>query len=84
MTKLTRQEFDNCLYQRADPAPAKAARELHGFRKFWFVWVPLGAFASFVVTLIAGSPGVFLPCWFVSSFILWGCGEGLEDKRGDE
>ena len=67
MTRLTRKQFDSCLYQQDDPAPIKAKTDKHTFRTFWFVCVPGGALAAFVLTLISQDGGVFIPgmgSWF--------------------
>ncbi len=83
MSKMTREEFDNVLYAPVeDPAPKLAKTRQHKFRTFWFLWVPGGALAAFVVTLLTGAAGVFLPVWGVATLLLWGVGSTFaEEKR---
>ena len=76
--KMNREEFDNCLYNQDDPAPAKAKADKLDLRKFWFLWVPGGALGAFMLTLWANSGGVFLPAWFVITMLLWGAFGGKQ------
>ena len=72
MSNLTRQQFDAAIRQQDDPAPIKAKTDKHNFRTFWFVCVPGGALAAFLLTLLSQDGGVFIPAWAVGSMVLWG------------
>ena len=50
-------------------------------RALWFLWVPLAAVIAFVIALLSGEGGVFLPAWGVISVILWGAASGF--RKGD-
>jgi hypothetical protein len=76
--KETRQQFDARMYIQGDPAPEQAASQELDKRSFWFMWVPLGALGAFLLTMWAGSGGVFLPAWFVITMLLWGAFGGTK------
>ncbi len=77
----TKQQYENFLFQQPDPQPAKDAAAKTESRKFWAICVPLGALFAFIVTLITGSAGAFLPCWFVLSLVLWGITSETKETR---
>jgi hypothetical protein len=61
----------------APPDPEKA-RKL-GFRKFWFICVPLGAVLAVGLSILTQA-NIFFPCWAVCSVILWGASSAKEEK----
>ena len=54
---MNRQEFNNCLFQQPDPEPDRKKAEKFDTRKFWCLWVPLGALVGFFACVVGGSGG---------------------------
>jgi hypothetical protein len=69
---MTKQEFDNCLFQQEDPHPEQERRDKSDTRAFWFLWIPLGAVVGFFACVVGDSGGFFLPVWGVTTLLLWG------------
>lgn len=76
MTQMTREQYHNKLYQQPDPKSEQVREEKHSFRKFWALWVPLGALAGFAGCLLLDMGAVFLPVWGVATFVMWAADEG--------
>lgn len=66
------------LVRRPAPPDPEKARKL-GFRKFWFLCVPLGAAMALGLSILIQS-NVFFPAWGVFSVILWGVMSSKEEK----
>lgn len=60
-----------------DPKVIREQRRAADKRALWFLWVPLSAVIAFIITLLSGEGGVFLPAWGAISVILWGAASGF-------
>lgn len=68
---MNRQQFDNNFYQQPDPEPDRKKTESSELRKFWFLFVPLGALVGFVACVVGESGGYFIPVSGITIFALW-------------
>lgn len=68
---MNRQDFDNFTYQKTDPEPDRKKAEKLDTRKFWLLWIPLGALAGFFACVTGGSGAYFIPVGGIVAFLLW-------------
>lgn len=68
---MNRQQFDNCMFQQPDPEPDRKKTEKSEFKKFWFLFVPLGLVAGFFACVVGNSGAYFVPCGGITVFVLW-------------
>jgi hypothetical protein len=65
-------KIDNYLYyQVEDPEPDRKKAEKLDTRKFWFLWIPLGALVGFFACVVGNDGALFLPVSGLTVFGLW-------------
>ena len=60
-----------------DSKVIREQRRAEDKQALWFLYVPLAAVIAFMITLLSGEGGVFLPAWGAISVILWGAASGF-------
>ena len=68
---MNKSDFDNAMFQQIDPEPDRKKAEKSDTRKFWCLWLPLGAVVGFFACVVGNSGGFFLPVWGVTTLVLW-------------
>jgi hypothetical protein len=58
-------------YQVEDPEPDREKTEKSEFKKFWFLFVPLGCLAGFFACIVGDSGSYFIPVGGIAVFVLW-------------
>ena len=67
------------LVRRPAPLDREVERRSE-FRKFWGIYVPLGAVIAAGLSILTGA-NVFFPGWGVASIVLWGIGCANKEGR---